>query len=356
MQKKGLVEVQFNWIFILIVGVAILLFFISASFWYKDNENRKIASQVMVKLQTAITGSGQSSRTATQMEIPNVELNFRCDANECSGSGCASDFMFEDTGVAKDTTMDIIFTPNTIESNYLHIWTQEFKVPYKVTNFMYFSSPSVRYFVVYNENDDSAQISQRFYEKLKKNSFLEVARIKSSEITSIAYNNEYLLRFVVFSGLTNVNPSNSVKMGTWDAIFVSGNLDHGTVTFGKKAVNGNQVPDSTKSYPYLGTTSLIGAMYSEEYGMYECNMKKALLRLQTVNDVYLERTKALYDIFAGDGKCQYYYDTDVQNMFVNIGNAASNHENPQFSTIHSMIGELDLTNTQTIRKSCPRIF
>jgi len=354
--KKAMIEVQFNWVFILIVGIGIMLFFVGATFWYKSNEEKKIASDVMVKLQTAMTGAGVSSRTASEINIPRAQLEFLCDANECSQSGCASSFTFENTGVSKDTSMDIIFTQKFIKSNFLHTWTQEWKTPYKTTNFLYFSSPEIKYYLVYKEGDASETHAKAVAANLKKNSFLEYSLIKETQIASVPYNNEYLMRFIIFSGLTSVSVSQSVQEGEhWDAIFISGDSNYGTVTWGKSSGQ-NMVPDSTSKFPYLGMPSLIGAIYSEEFSMYVCNMKKAILRLKTVNNVYLERTKGLYSNFVGDGKCEYYYDSDTQNMFVAIDSAVSNINAPSFSAVSTKMNDLEQINSMTIRKSCPRLY
>jgi len=196
MKKNAIVEVQFNWIFVLGVGVLILLFFIGITQWYRGNEERKVANEVLNSLQAILTGAQVAHDTAKPIEIPRVGLSFECDADECSSYGCASSFEFEGTGVSKDTTMDIIFTQEYIKSNFLHAWTLEWSMPYKVTNFFFLSSPAVKYYLVYK--DPNKKLAEKVARRLSDNELLEFQLIEANEVRYQEYNNEYLARFVMF--------------------------------------------------------------------------------------------------------------------------------------------------------------
>ena len=66
-KKKAMIEVQFNWIFILIAGIIILVFFIGFASWHKDNVERRIAADVLVKIRTILINSELNSRAASEL-------------------------------------------------------------------------------------------------------------------------------------------------------------------------------------------------------------------------------------------------------------------------------------------------
>jgi len=361
-KKKAMIEVQFNWIFILIAGIIILMFFIGITSWYKDNEERRIAGDVLTKIRTILINSELNSRAASELEVPNIEFIFTCDPDECGNYGCASTMMFEGTGIHEDTPIDIIFSPDNIKSDFINVWALEWKTPYKVTNFLYITSPAVKYVLVYKEDQVySKNLATSVYDKMKENEYIEknIRLVEESNVDQIVYNNEYLVRFVWFYNPDFVEFSPSIKKGSRDAIKIIGDETSGEVTF--SSVSGNTlVFDTNKRYSYIGLPSLIGAIYSEDFDNYECNMKKAFLRMRSVNEIYLRRSMALEKAFFGDMRCEFYYDYDLQSYFNQIDLKTENLESGALESslyeIEDAIKNIETINSQTELKTCPRIY
>lgn len=315
--KRGVIEVQFNWIFILIVGIMILLFFIGLTNWYKGNEEKKIASKVMTDVQNIIVAASTNSNTASKITVPDILMRFYCDADECSDVGCTSSFEFEGTGVYRDLALDIIFSPDIIESEIVNAWALEWNTPYKVSNFLYFSNPQISYYLVYDDNNDPAHqaaldrarnLANEVKNKMDENVHVNTELVKKSQIGTVKYNNEYLVRFVFFQPIGTLSLDSTIKdSGKYDAIFVTGDSDKGNVKFSKKSGTTLE-PDDTKKYQYIGVESLIGAVFSETYENYKCNMRKALLRLKTVNQIYKQKTLDLALLYSGTDVCRFFYD------------------------------------------------
>ncbi len=363
-RKKAMIEVQFNWIFIVIAGIVIIMFFIGISSWYKQNEDRKIASDVLTELKTIIIGAEVSSRSASELNVPRIQLQFTCDPGQCGAYGCASSMVFQGTGIEEDTPMDIIFSPDTVTSDFLYAWSLDWDMPYKVTNFLYITSPDVKYVLVYkDETDPSKKLAAAAYQKMLENEYVQknTLLINESMVSSVSYENEYLVRFVWFyDPAGTVSFSDSMKKGKKDAILITGDSKKGIVNFGTLSGNYYTFNDLDYEYPYLGLPSLIGAIFSEDFGSYECNMKKAFLRLRSVNSVYLDRTEKLYSSFAGDQRCEYYYDTEVQQSFTKIDDSTQSLDRSNIeSTLGAMVtsaGNIETMNSNTELKSCPRIY
>jgi hypothetical protein len=364
MNKKGIVEAQLNWIFILFAGAIILSFFVSLAFWWTGNQNTKLAGEVMYRIETILTGASVSENTATKIDVPRANLRFSCDAEECNDYGCASQFEIEGTGISQGTEVDIIYSQNLLQADYLYAWTQSWSMPYKVTNFLYLSAPNVKYYFVYRKGDDASRnLAQSVAAKMGENEYVNLEVISSDEVQDKEYNNEYLIKYIIFyelgkSDVITVHKSVVDRMGNWDVMFIysdGSTGDIGNVKF-STIKNSMRVPDNNQQYPYFGRASLIGAIYAEDFDNYKCNMKKALLRLRTVNAVYQKRTAALYKSFLGDAKCEYYYDSDVQGYFADIQKAIANPDSPDTGSLASAIEELKRANTDAIIRSCPRLY
>lgn len=357
MSKKAIVEVQLKWIFVLIAGVIILSFFVGVAKWYMDSKEEEIANDVMFKLGTILSGAEVSSNTARQIEIPSMELGTRCDPDACSPYGCTSAIEFIGTGAKPASTeIDVIFAPSVLETDIISAWTIEWQMPYKVTNFMYLAGPDYKYYLAYDDSDvDSERLAKRVFSKLTENKYVDFDLITDDEIPSVAYNDESLVKYVLFfsPGATIDIHDSVADSGNWDVIF----LDEETVMFSK--VSGpDKIPDPSTEQPHLGLPGIIGAIFSEDEDMFSCNMKKAFLKLRTINSIYAKRTGLLHTSFIGDGICEYYYDADVRNQFDAIENKISDLEvtAAEASSIDSAAAIIEEYNHDAILRSCPRLY
>jgi len=356
--KKAMIEVQFNWIFILIVGVIILLFFISLSFWMKENQEKKWAEMVLTQVQTVLSGAEANSETASEINVPPIELRFTCDPDNCGPSGCTSGYQFENSGVSKENAMDIVFTQNALESDFIHAWTLKWNAPYKVANLVCFSTKKVKFYLVYEDgNADSEALARAVMKRMKDNIHINPSIIDHTQVEDQDYRNEYLVRFAFFfEPSVNIDVSNKMEASrNWDVIFIVGDESSGEVKFSKR--DGDRlVVDEDAKYPYLGMPTLIGAIYSEDYEYYKCNMKKAFIKMKTVNEIYSLVSADLYDYYAGDMICEYYYDAGLMTEFARIDQALTDLEEPDINQLNAAMNAIEDTNKMTEQRSCTRIY
>jgi hypothetical protein len=362
--KKAMIEIQFNWIFILIVGVLILLFFIGLTNWYKENEMRENANDVKFMLQTVMTGASINTRTASEIEIPRIEMEFFCDSDECGREGCSSEFSFSKTGISQDTSMDIVFSPKKIESDFMYVWSLDWNVPFKTTNFLYLSSPAIKYYLVYDKDDvtgKSKKLAEDVFSKMSENTFIKIKLIEDAEFVNVKYNNEYLVRLIRFYEGTNspISASSSMlKEKKWDVVYITGDEISGTVQYSKwNEINEqNREMDANKKTDYVGLPSLIGAIFAEDYDHYLCNMKKAFTKFKTVNEIYSIRSKKLSNTYVGDNLCEFYYGASLQSHFAGIEISLSDLNSVNLGLLLTSIDGIESINIDTVLKSCPRIY
>ena len=140
--KKGVVEVQFNWVFIIIIGAVILGFFVSLSMRQKDVSEQKLSATVAEHMKTILTGAQVTERSVNLITVPRRDITYDC------GEG------FSISSMASFNPR-IIFAPSLLksQSQKLITWSLDWNMPFRITNFLYMTSPDIYYIFVHDFSD-----------------------------------------------------------------------------------------------------------------------------------------------------------------------------------------------------------
>ncbi|PIN79537.1 hypothetical protein COV16_03590 [Candidatus Woesearchaeota archaeon CG10_big_fil_rev_8_21_14_0_10_34_8] len=346
--NKSQIDVQFNWIFILIVGAIILSFFVGVAVWYKGTQEQKIAADIVTKLDSLFMTAKESPKTARYTEIPQVELSFTCSATDCSDYGCPS--YFSGGGISMSTETEALFTMRNLHGTNIITWSLEWDMPYKIANFLYLTNDAVRYVFVYDEDHKSAAHSAGAL--LAENSYItkETINIDTEEFSLIDKHDDFV-RIVAFldkgslseAKVTSYLGEREAGREHWDIIYIDGTAEAGTVVY----EDGEVI--------YAGLPLLMGAIFSADSEFYSCNLQKTALQSEFVSNVYLKRTKELYNYFTLEDTerlyCSYYLGDDVQNAIENIASGLKSGE-----IDYDYVTELEENNAYAVIKSCPRVY
>ncbi len=352
--KNGQIDVQFHWIFIILIGAIILSFFVGLSVWYKNTQEQKNTANIVVALDSVLDTAKESPKTARTTTIPDITLSFTCSSDECNDYGCAS--AFSGGGISHGTETEILFSLKELSGNDLITWALEWKLPYTISNFLYVTTDNVRYIFVYDE--EHKELAYAVTSLLAENDYLTKETIKIEEPSDFAIidKNDNFVRIVAFLDSDSLSETtvetalgeNSANNKKWDIIYVDGSEESGTIYFSEESV----------SVSYAGLPLLLGAIFSADRDFYMCNVKKAALQGKVVSAVYLERTKALYDAVSAvpeKSYCSYYYGQDVQEAITtimeNVDILLSNS-----IAFSSAVQELMDNNNYAVIKNCPRVY
>lgn len=135
MNKRGL-EITFNWIFAIIAGSMVFSFLIYFGVQHTDLFGRLTYQVVSEELDTAFSGL-KTTNVETVLDFEKeVELEFKCD------SGVEKLYI---NGKAGKTLYDnIVFVPNKkLKGSRFYLKTKEWKMPFKVTNFIFIDTEDV---------------------------------------------------------------------------------------------------------------------------------------------------------------------------------------------------------------------
>ena len=281
MKKRGQFEIQFNWIFVLAAGALILLFASVFVLKQKGISERTIDQSVSNSLKAIISGAEVSTDTLNFVELPRVEIEFECGKYRVGSASRSFQIMS-------------VFAPSKIESTKLMTWTLDWNTPYRVTNFLYLTSPNVRHILVGGEADSLAyKVNKSMPKELNKE------WVKPGDIGAVKNRNDAKVRFVFFDTYVDnsVLPEFS-KMRDKDvtALKVFGS-ENKVEFFEKKGAN---FESKGISY-YLRLPSLVGAVFTEDFEMYNCVMEGAFKKLNIVTKIYQKKTENMAGHYNGEG-------------------------------------------------------
>lgn len=350
--SKAQLDVQFHWVFVLLIGAIILSFFVGVALWYKDTQQQKITADIVVTIDSLFASSKESPKTAQTTALPDLRFAFTCAPESCTDYGCASEF--SSSGISRGTETDVLFSLGSVSGDTLITWALEWSMPYKIANFLYVTTDSVRYILV--SDDDHSTIASAVNTLLSENSYLtkEMVKIKTASDLELVNKNDAFVRIVAFVEKDTLQESAieevlGEKGPLWDIVYIDDDKaseDSGTVFY------------ADGSATYIGLPLLIGALFSQDSSFYSCNLQKAFLQGKLISGVYLERTKKLEKDFGADPErnyCAYYYDTDVQKEIQNIENAFA-ETTPTLSSLSAAVTTLEANNKYAVLKGCPRVY
>jgi hypothetical protein len=265
MWKKGIIELQFNWIFVMIVGFLILLFIISIVFSQRKQAENLLNIEVMSQLTASIKGKQQLSDSFSELVIPKTRLYFNCDQKTLL-------FDYKLEGGQRTTLQnEIIFSPRVLEGNKLSLWTRDFNLPFLVTRFTYISTPDYAFVFYYHNNNPDLRLRT---ERLMNNSPANLTRFLLSQAQ---FDNAFKAQHPQYKVIClsdgcapngHVNSANHVKIfpDISNNPSVSGNITY-------RVDSNDQTPLRVQ---YIGNAALVGAMFSDSRDQYNCTMGRAL--------------------------------------------------------------------------------
>jgi len=148
MRKKAAIGVQFNWIFVLIVGGVLLFFFFSIINKAKESSDNTVNVKMLDYFENILSGTNVKVGTVQNYTLAGGTLELSSDSYNFQKS-------------SKQIRNKIIFGPNRVQGEKLIMYTDYWSMPYKVDYFIYLTSDEVRYVVV-DETDNREFITEIF--------------------------------------------------------------------------------------------------------------------------------------------------------------------------------------------------
>ena len=366
--KKSQVEVQFNWIFVLIVGAILLAFFVTLAVRQKGVAETTTSVDFLVNFEKALSGAAETKGTYQLFQIPKIGLNY-----ECSQTCNCEIFTGESRAQAVAFTLKniIIFSPDKFRGTNILVWTKDWAFPFRTTNFIYMTSPEVKYLVqntsfgesIYNRLPaKTLQFKQQQQRAIDKEVFTNIL----PEVTG-----SYKVRIIFTEGdpssfsLIRIKDTNAIT-----AIkIIPASDEPEKVEFYAKS--GTSLVKTGESYVF-GEEALTAAIFAEDINTYQCQMQRAFRTLSFVAESYSSKQNEIISFIEDQEKltapgtnivnpvsyCKVHYSNSNSNL---LSNTAERFDFTQQSkdtanSLFSIRTNIENQNSDIIKDGCPQIY
>ncbi len=310
--KRGAIELQFNWIFVLVAGFIIFTFIISIILSQKKSADAALGVDITNQITAELQGK-RAPNTFYEVTIPESTFTFRC----------TKDDGYFDMKISESTPLptDIIFTDKTLQTKKLYLWTREFRLPYTITTVTYLTQPSTA-FILYNATGNTAYTVNelRYLDEI-------YADLSSTNITLLVANGNDIAskagqfkrsHIICFDGncpktIANTNVYDITPNQTLNSLDAYGTIK----------INGG---DETA---YITKTTLYGAIFSENKNYYECQLNRLMGQFEIKRELMQTRIALLDEGYKKiNNDCRFRLTGPEQSIIdMNISTSSSWYNN-----------------------------
>lgn len=349
--NKRAIELQFHWIFILIAGALILAFFFSVVQKQRVLSEEKLAITLASQMDAIFAGAIESKGTTQSLATPQPGIAFSCT------QVCECNFVIG--GKATEFRDKILFAPSLIAGQDAIAWAIDWKMPFRVANFLLLTNPEVKYYLVYDSaNPRSAQLHDKAKKALPKE--LNAESLPSPErMFAVSPEGDLLTRFVFFGTVKPDLRQLNAEFADEDVSGVWVDDDASRVVFYEKAdvaeLDFNEFPSAL-----AGDATLYGAIFAADRRMYECMAKRGFEKLAIVADVQAKRAAALQSSL-NRPECPYIAQTldNVARAAATLSAVPSLDTEDAAGALQTVLqaqSELKRQNDNLILQSCPELY
>lgn len=294
MRKRGQFSPLFKYIFMLVAGAFILIFFVKFAMDYMGGAEQVEAYKLIQNFDDTLAIRAASERSFMPHDLGlETHLTF-----------------FEGTissGQVSQETSRIVYSPQELTGKSIDIGTMEWLFPYKVDNFFYMTNGRYKHYFVY----EGAAVESYIEEGIGRGGFLENLGIEVMPFNDLRSGISMIERStagfdrVRFVYVTEASTAKSVdrisKMmdGMENAevvvirpVSMKDEEEYGYVTF------------DDDELPYLGRAMLLGAVFVEGSEDYRFNFERAQQKFDTVTDVYISKARMVSNRAVMGSSCQ----------------------------------------------------
>jgi len=340
MFKKGQVNEQFNWIFSLLAGAIILMFFIFVILQIKGVSESKLAVEVINSFDGILAGSEASPNTFNNIDSIN-SLSFDVD---CRIEGLSSYMSILGDDVKIPLGNKIVFSPGIINGKKIKIYNDPIGVPFYVANSLLISdSETIFFFYDPNFSTELNKIYEDFPGNFSPMKFPLIDQsLKSYDRIVVISDSSPDLSDATLDKSWNLIKKKNVNWITIDGL---------STTFFKKT-------KKDRFFENLGTVSLPNQeflyylIFSKNLDIYKCNFARITEKTRNIASIYQYKARELYKSKFIQEKCksQYLIATDYFTQM--IGENQGKNFNPIQHSSKS-IGEI---NDVLLKMSCPLLY
>src|SRR3989338_8577288 len=318
--KLGQTEVSFNWLYVLVAGGVILLFFFGVVMKQKAVAQNQLTADVVNILESILTGAGVSEKTKNIVNtggLVDFTLYFHCE----DGLG---EYGIEGQNARAQIPIEPVFSPLRLKTAQMITWSLPYKLPFKVIDFLFVTSANTKYYLLGESSDFSIEF-------MNATQGFNVQKISVSQYPQIDPGKNFQIRFISLDGGGWLSQTIPLKIVQMEDSAVSAVVFTGTNQVDYYTKNGRsweKMNQNTVSIISLGgerDAAKYAAIFSGDDKNYLCNMHKAFARLEFVNQIYSSKADGLVSYYQSNplasatGGCLGYLREASENLNGKLG-------------------------------------
>ncbi|NTV22832.1 MAG: hypothetical protein HGA85_00465 [Nanoarchaeota archaeon] len=327
MNKKATVEVQFNWIYATIVGFTFLIIFFGVGMAIRSNAQKSMERDVAVYLDDIFTSMQGSENTENSLDLPSIDIAFKDDCQTFNVGSQAESIKYLP-----------VFSPSLVKKKLVS-FSLGWDIPFRANYLLYVTSKEVAYVLVGISEDLG----------LPDN----INKEKVASLSAFVNQNNYKVRLIFFEDpLSQSLPPSVKKMMDTDVTAIQIVKAENKVNYFRK--KGNSLVSAGTVY-YADIPTMVAAIYSENPKIYECNMEKAMTRLNLESEALLDRISIITESDIPDcipllnqarGKLS---EIEVESRDTRL-------TSEKVTALHNIRMSLNNLNGELNIKSCPTVY
>ncbi|MBT4647427.1 hypothetical protein HOA56_00035 [archaeon] len=393
-KKRGVLVIQFNWMYVMVIGAVIIIFFVMLANNIRKNSNESLNFDILNYMDEIFVGIETSSQVEHSINLPGVDLRVDCQGYTIKNS----------RHEGKSLKNRIVFSPDLLTKEIVS-YTLYFEAPFKTSFFLFLTSKQMQYVPLDDDLTDSESYANQLVNELPENLNLYYddpeTKEMISEFSDYEEDNHYKIKFIMFDtdpddsypaasidkgktknrdiSLIVIDPNeDTFKIDEYDTnkpelSFPDGSGEVKFYTYnGEEFVRDDSAdevyPPPAPSFGYLNKATLFGAIYSQDAYNYDCNMAKGLKRLSLMSEMLnsrIEHIEKTDEDFNDLGECSGFYEESKKLLYdsgsegtiqsiANRQDISEEHLNKLFDFIYE--NGLVFYNDELQQKSCPMIY
>jgi hypothetical protein len=342
--RRAQLEIQFNWIYVAVVGGLILLVFLSIASGIRKTAKTDLEIDAINYFDEIFTSLQGSENTEQTISLPGLEIDISSEKDNCY------EYSIGNSELGRRKTEYVpIFSPDIIKGKILS-YALALDVPFRSSYLLYLTSPQIAY--VFKGNNPSIT---KLYDDMPN----QITKKKESGFENQNY---YKIRYITFdepgsvpAAVRSHNDVSLIRIMPGSSLY-----ETGQVIFYKKS--GSAFEEIARSY-YFDKPTLFAAIYSETSDSYECNLNKAIMRMNKMAYLLQARTVMLQNSDLGN-LCNSATYGEVANSLKSLAVATDSADLArQIPIDHTLLGAIQATKETLVNKnielggnSCPKIY
>ncbi len=292
MFKNAVASSIFKYIFALVAGFLILLFFIkfagNMTGTQEELSNAEVGFTVDDSL-TALSVSEDQKESIPEDPWPSP-IEFNIGKGSTCGKLSSSSYSYP--------SEKIIFSPSKLKGTQIQAWTQTWYYPFKISNFFFLSNKNSKYYLVSESNTgevsefirsiDSTTLPTDTIEHIPTSFGVEsITKNQVAGMINAAGGRYAFVKFIFFNTHSNIPQDSAVRyaeIGYADCEWDKNDEDcRGSVMF-----------QGTKKSFFIGKPMFYGAIFADDFEDYTCQLSRIYKSIDIISGFYSEKAGLLH--------------------------------------------------------------